>query len=151
MRKIGTKYIPGLSLSVCYDRLLSWASVDSDFFNLVSQGNFFISGNMLRLTTRSMCKLCPYDLGRGVIVFLQGMRSFKISFSHPEGRYVEILKAAPSTNKKLRSMYKVRTLVSILYISYCIGWSIGSLHESSFQRILQFRTNRKLWQYVHLS
>lgn len=43
------------------------------------------------------CTLTPYDLKRGLIVF-------------NNGRYVEILKAAPSTNKKLKSMYKLEVL-----------------------------------------
>jgi translation elongation factor P/translation initiation factor 5A len=46
---------------------------------------------------KAFCTLSPYDLKRGLIVFLNG-------------RYLEILSSSPSTNKKLGSVYKVELL-----------------------------------------
>lgn len=70
---------------------------------------FIASGK--RPVARSFSKLSVYDVSPGLVVF-------------HEGRYLEILKAAPSTNKKLQSTYKVETLdlfantVTKSYFSY---------------------------------
>ena len=49
------------------------------------------------IVTRAFCTLSAYDIKRGMIIF-------------NNGRYSEILKAAPSTNKKLGSVYKIELL-----------------------------------------
>jgi translation elongation factor P/translation initiation factor 5A len=49
------------------------------------------------LYRRQFCRLCAYSLKPGMVIF-------------HDGRYLEILKAAPSTNKKLPSTYKLELL-----------------------------------------
>jgi translation elongation factor P/translation initiation factor 5A len=60
---------------------------------------------------RPFCTFSAYDIEKGLIIFFNG-------------RYTEVLKAAPSTNKKLKSTYKVELLdlftnaVNKEYLSY---------------------------------
>jgi predicted nucleotide-binding protein (sugar kinase/HSP70/actin superfamily) len=59
---------------------------------------------------RAFCKLSPYEIVKGMIVFHDGPIPPCLTGFIVLGRYVEILRAAPSTNKKLKSMYKIEAL-----------------------------------------
>ena len=80
---------------------------------------------------RSFCTFSVYDLEKGIVIF-------------HNGRYMEILKAAPSTNKKLKSVYKVEMLdlfanaINKEYLSYGQIEKLDIVKTSSLQVEFQF-------------
>ena len=94
------------------------------------------SNVILRGLRRTITTLSAYDIRPGIVVFY-------------DGRYVEIIKASPSTNKKLPSTYKVELLdlfanqVSKQYFKYSQIERLDVVETSKVQVEFQYADEAK--------